>query len=100
MNVGDAVWFRVGANVRTGTINQVLEDASRVWGYRVMPDVPCRGDGESGHVQGAHALFAKPADRERLIRALVDDMDALSDWVGKLSEEALPEMTAARELLG
>jgi hypothetical protein len=85
--IGDAVWFRCGASVRQGAVTKVLRDGSLVWGYRVLPDVRTKTDTERGEVRSEYGLFARPAQREKLIAALLDDADMLASWAQRLAEE-------------
>jgi hypothetical protein len=88
LKVGDAVWFRQGMAVRNGTIVEILgESAGIAWGLRVQPDVRTRSDGERGFALSEHSVFARPQQRERLIRSLMDDMDMLGYHAQKLADE-------------
>ena len=90
LGAGTEVWVFGGyaALPTRGTVRAVLTDGGRpAWGYRVSTGT--RGEPEDGRIFCAHAVFLRPQQRERLIRSLMDQYDALSSAADKLANEQM-----------
>ena len=90
LKAGAAVWFRevYGGAPRSGVITEpMISRGGGILGYRVIPDFRRRSDPERGDVFSVNSVFARPDDRERLIRELMDHMDELGAAAKKLANK-------------
>lgn len=76
-SLGQKVWVYNYPLVYEGEITEILD-----YGCRVKTDEPVANN----RVRADHVIFARPADKNRLIAALLDDAHHAQVIAGKLEE--------------